>query len=74
MNSDAVSVFDLSPSEKFQFVEVLWDDLAATPMAIPMPDWHAEELAQRKARLMANPGTGLDWEAVRQAVRRYHNA
>jgi hypothetical protein len=31
------SVFDLSPSEKLQLVEDLWDDLAATPEQIPQP-------------------------------------
>ena len=29
------SVFDLSPAEKLQLVEDLWDDLAATPEAVP---------------------------------------
>jgi putative addiction module component (TIGR02574 family) len=36
MNSDQTSVFDLSPSEKLQLVEDLWDDLAATPEAAPV--------------------------------------
>jgi hypothetical protein len=31
MNSREASTFDLSPSEKLQLVEDLWDDLAATP-------------------------------------------
>ncbi|MBI3598622.1 MAG: addiction module protein, partial [Nitrospirae bacterium] len=30
MNTTRTSVFDLSPSEKLQLVEDLWDDLAAT--------------------------------------------
>jgi hypothetical protein len=33
-------------------VEDLWDDLAATPEAVPVHDWQKEELALRKARLM----------------------
>lgn len=60
MSSDAVSVFDLTPSEKLQVVEDLWDDLAATPADIPMPDWQAAELDRRKARLMSNPAVALD--------------
>jgi putative addiction module component (TIGR02574 family) len=39
MNPSAPSIFDLSPAEKLQLVEDLWDDLAATPEAVP---WHAE--------------------------------
>ena len=39
MNSKEASIFDLSPSEKLQLVEDLWDDLAATPVAVPVHDW-----------------------------------
>jgi len=30
------SVFDLSPTEKLQLVEDLWDDLAAIPETVPV--------------------------------------
>jgi putative addiction module component (TIGR02574 family) len=43
------SIFDLSPAEKLQLVEDLWDDLASTPEAIPVHDWQKQELARRKA-------------------------
>ena len=36
MNLNAVPIFDLSPSEKLQLVEDLWDDLAATPSEVPV--------------------------------------
>jgi len=51
---DSVSIFDLSPSEKLQLVEDLWDDLAAAPGGVPVRDWQAEELARRKANLVKN--------------------
>jgi len=63
------SIFDLSPSEKLQLVEDLWDDLAATPEAVSVHDWQKKELARRKANLMKNPATGLSWGEVRQRVR-----
>ena len=47
------SIFDLSPAEKLQLVEDLWDDLAATPAEVPIHDWQKEELARRKANLMS---------------------
>jgi putative addiction module component (TIGR02574 family) len=72
MNSGAVSIFDLSPSEKLQLVEDLWDDLAATPEAVPIHDWHKEELARRKANLLNNPGSGLSWEEIQRRVRSRH--
>ena len=72
MNVSAVSVFDLTPSEKLQLVEDLWDDLAATPADVPLPDWQVEELERRKANLMSNPASGLDWEEVKRRVRSHH--
>ncbi len=69
MSVDPVSVFDLSPAEKLQLVEDLWDDLAASPDAVPVHDWQKEELARRKANLMNNPAAGLSWDEVKQRVR-----
>lgn len=39
MNRNSISIFYLSPSEKLQIVEDLWDDLAATPETVPVHDW-----------------------------------
>ncbi len=72
MSPPNTSIFDLSPSEKLQLVEDLWDDLAATPEAVPVHDWQKEELARRKARLMANPAFGLTWEEVKGRIRSRH--
>jgi len=67
MNS--ASIFDLSPSEKLQLVEDLWDDLAAAPETVPVHDWQKQELARRKANLLKNPASGLPWEEVKRKVR-----
>ena len=72
MNQTAASVFDLSPSEKLQLVEDLWDDLAATPADVPLPDWQVEELKRRKANLTRNPASGLGWEEVKRRVRSHY--
>ncbi|MGD1094388.1 MAG: addiction module protein [Bryobacteraceae bacterium] len=69
MNSKEASIFDLSPSEKLQLVEDLWDDLAATPEAVPVHDWQKQELARRKANLLRNPASASTWEAVMRRVR-----
>ncbi len=73
MNSDVISVFDLSPSEKLQLVEDLWDDLAGTPEAVPVHDWQKEELERRKANLTSKPASGLSWEEVKEKIRRRHD-
>jgi putative addiction module component (TIGR02574 family) len=72
MNDNKASVFDLSPSEKLQLVEDLWDDLAATPESVPVHEWQKEELARRKANLMNNPASGLSWDEVKRRVRGRH--
>jgi len=69
MASENGSIFDLSPAEKLQLVEDLWDDLAATPEAVPIHDWQKEELARRRANLSKNPASGLSWEEVMRRVR-----
>ena len=69
MSPTTTSVFDLSPPEKLQLVEDLWDDLAATPEAVPVYDWQKQELERRKANLLKNPASGLAWEEVKRRVR-----
>jgi putative addiction module component (TIGR02574 family) len=67
MNSS--SIFDLSPSEKLQLVEDLWDDLAAAPETVPVHDWQMQELARRKANLLKHPDSGLRWDEVKFRIR-----
>jgi len=72
MDPSAPAVFDLSPSEKLQLVEDLWDDLASTPESVPVYDWQKGELARRKANLLNNPASGLAWEEVKRRARSRH--
>ncbi len=67
------SIFDLSPAEKLQLVEDLWDDLAATSSDVPVRDWQKEELARRKAGLAEKPMSGLSWEEVKGRIRRRYD-
>ena len=69
VSQSEASIFDLSPAEKLELVEDLWDDLAATPEAVPIHEWQKHELAQRRAGLLLNPHTALSWEDVKQRVR-----
>jgi putative addiction module component (TIGR02574 family) len=72
MNANDNSIFDLTPSEKLQLVEDIWDDLAADPTAVPIFDWQKDELARRKANLMNNPASLLSWQEVKRRVRSKH--
>ncbi len=72
MNSNDISIFNLSPPEKLQLVEDLWDDLATTPSEVPVHEWQKKELARRKANLMSNPASGLSWDDVKHRVRKHY--
>jgi putative addiction module component (TIGR02574 family) len=71
-NMSFTSVLDLSPSEKLQLVEDLWDELAAAPEDVPVHDWQKQELARRKTNLMNNTDSGLSWEEVKRRVRSHY--
>lgn len=72
MSTPPISLFDLTAAEKLQLVEDLWDDLAANPEDVPIPDWQRAELERRKANLARNSAAGLTWEDLVQRVRRSH--
>jgi len=63
------SIFDLSPSEKLQLVEDLWDDLAATPGSVPVHEWQRIELARRKAHLTGVRTPDLPWDEIKRGIR-----
>ena len=56
---------DLSVDEKIDYLQSLWDRIAATPEAIPVPDWHREIIDQRLEDLEADPDAGDGWDAVK---------
>ena len=74
MDPSNISIFDLSPAEKLQLVEDLWDDLAHNPDAVPVHRWQVEELARRKTNLVNNPGSGSSWDEAKRRARSRGNA
>lgn len=44
MIQESDSVFDLTPPERLQLVEDLWDDLASNSDDVVIHDWQKEEL------------------------------
>jgi putative addiction module component (TIGR02574 family) len=72
MEPTSPSFFDLSPAEKLQLVEDLWDDLAGTPDEIPVHEWQKQELARRKSNLEKNPASALSWPEVKARIRARH--
>jgi hypothetical protein len=52
------SIFDLSPAEKLQLVEDLWDDLAAVPEMVPVLDWQKAGTGTQESESGNKPGLG----------------
>jgi len=53
----------LSVDEQINYVQSLWDRIAAKPEDVPVPDWHRVTLAERLAAHRANKDQGNNWEA-----------
>jgi hypothetical protein len=71
MSDQGPSIFDLSPSEKLQLVEDLWDDLASRVPRRPClstsgksRSWRAEKPVLRRTRWQGFPGTQLSKECA----------
>jgi putative addiction module component (TIGR02574 family) len=52
----------LSIDEQIDYLQSLWDHIAARPEDVPVPDWHREILAKRLAAHRADEGKGQEWD------------
>ncbi len=58
----------LTPAEKLQLIEELWEELSATPEEIPVPQWQLDELDRRSAEYAKNPSSAIPWEEVKRNI------
>lgn len=63
------SLLELTPAEKLQLVEDLWDELAANPSDVPVNDWHKEELDRRRENLAKHPASSMSWDEAKRRIR-----
>ncbi|MEW6544494.1 MAG: addiction module protein [Nitrospirota bacterium] len=52
------------------YVQSLWERIAASPQKVPVPDWHLRILQERLKTYKANPAPGQPWEDVRAEIER----
>ena len=52
----------LSVDEQIDYVQSLWDHIAARPEDVPVPDWHRRILSERLAMHNADRDQGKGWE------------
>ena len=60
---------DLPVEDKIDYVQSLWDRIAARPDQIPIPEWHRQVLDERLAAHEANHEAARPWQDVRDEIR-----
>ena len=68
MTTSLNALMELSPTEKLEVIEALWESLSEMPEQLPIPDWQKQELDRRKAFHQANPTELLSWEDVQANI------
>ena len=59
--NDLTPLLELSPEQKLELIEALWDSLS--PDTVPTPDWHRDVLAEREAN--EDTDLGDTWDVVK---------
>ena len=58
----------LPVAERLSLIEVLWDSIDAETAALPLPQWHRDEIDRRLDALDAGDSTGAPWSEVRERI------
>lgn len=67
MSKPLLDISRLTPDERIDLAEALWDSLAETPEAVPLTDAQAQELDRRLEAYRRDRNPGTPW---REALRR----
>jgi putative addiction module component (TIGR02574 family) len=59
---------ELSVDQRIDFVQSLWDRIAATPQQVTIPDWHRRIILERLEAYRADPTAGRPWADVRTEI------
>jgi len=62
-------ILALPVAERIRLVEAIWDSVAATQEALPLAQWHKDELDRRLAEFEADPQSGATLEEVFARIR-----
>lgn len=68
--SMVVDLAKLSPAERIQLVEDLWDAIAAAPQAAPVTDAQQAELDRRLVSYQVRPADDRSWAEVKAILLR----
>ncbi|HWN71983.1 MAG TPA: addiction module protein [Haliangium sp.] len=59
---------ELSPEEKLDYLQALWDRMATRPEEIPVPEWPRSLVRERLAAHERGEGGTVSWAEVRREV------
>ncbi len=65
----AIDIASLSPEERLQLLDDLWESLSTTPEAVPLTHAQREELDRRLDELDREGPAGIPWEEVLRRIR-----
>lgn len=64
-----LEIDQLTIAQRLELIGQLWDSIPNSIEAMPIPEWHREELERRLAAADASPDAGIPWEQVRNRLR-----
>ena len=69
MSKRGLDIASLTPEERLDLLEELWDSLGATPEAIPLTEAQRAELDRRLDDLEREGPVGIPWDEVLGRIR-----
>lgn len=61
-------VLELTPAERIQLAEDIWDSVVAAPEALPLTPAQRKELDRRLALYHRKPSAGSPWTDVKKRI------
>lgn len=58
----------LSPDEKLDYIQRLWDHFAGDPEQVPVPDWQRRIILERLAAHRRGEGSSRPWPEIREEL------
>ncbi len=62
---EQLGIEHLSTSDRLELIGLLWDSITDTDPYAPVPEWHLEVVARRRAAAEANPESLIPWEEAK---------
>jgi putative addiction module component (TIGR02574 family) len=70
MSVPSIDIMALTPEERLELLERLWDSLTPTPEAVPLTEAQRAELDRRLDDLNREGPVGLSWDETLDRVRK----